>query len=401
MARGIRLEYEGAIYHVTARGYKGGVIFRDNDDRRRFLETLGEACGTNGWVVHGWVLTETHYRLCIETPAANLMTGMTRLQNMVAIHFNKRHKTRGRLFGERYRAIPVEPDKRFLRILLDYIHLNPVRAGTISPQRKEMVSDYPWSSIAGGFALPPDMRPRWFCAEKYLQEYGLPDTNSGRQELLRKLNQMAATEPTCDAGVPPIQAGEDNRTGLVRRGSYLGSKAFGDKLKGLIAKTEAERPLRNYAVPKPFHAEEIAKISQLYDEGKPVSAIEKETGLHRMRIRRLLSLAGTVMRKVGPQSPYARRSNALSIESIIEKYQAGATMEALAVLTDTSTGTISRWIKLRGIKARSKGRIVGSKRGTRTAEQTQALEQDIRDGALPTLVAVAKNTAFPESASGK
>jgi putative transposase len=88
----------------VVRGNRSDAIYLDDDDRRFFLATLGEACGMTGWRVHAWVLMHNHYHLCIETPEANLVAGMQWLQNTVTRRFNVRHKKRGRLFGDRYKA---------------------------------------------------------------------------------------------------------------------------------------------------------------------------------------------------------------------------------------------------------------------------------------------------------
>ena len=81
MARSIRIEYEGAFYHVMARGNRREDIFLDEEDRGGFLQTLGEACAMTGWRVDSWVLMANHYHLMIETPEANLVAGMKWAQN--------------------------------------------------------------------------------------------------------------------------------------------------------------------------------------------------------------------------------------------------------------------------------------------------------------------------------
>ena len=104
MARSIRIEFPVAFYHVMARGNRREAIFADDDDRRFFLKTVGEACGMTGWRVHAWVLMNNHYQLLIETPEANLVAGMRWLQNTYTRRYNVRHGLRGRLFGDRDKA---------------------------------------------------------------------------------------------------------------------------------------------------------------------------------------------------------------------------------------------------------------------------------------------------------
>jgi len=76
MARPLRFEYPGAVYHVMARGDGGKMIFDDDLDRKGFLSRLGEVCECHGWFVHAWVLMGNHFHLLLETPQANLVSGM-------------------------------------------------------------------------------------------------------------------------------------------------------------------------------------------------------------------------------------------------------------------------------------------------------------------------------------
>jgi len=147
MPRSLRIEFPGAYYHVMARGNRRETIFHDDDDRRFFLATLSEACAMTGWRVHAWVLMGNHYHLFIETPEANLVAGMSWLQNTVTRRYNVRHQAWGRLFGDRYKAVLVEgADTYHYRTLADYIHLNPVRARLVVPKKGQSVLDYSWKN---------------------------------------------------------------------------------------------------------------------------------------------------------------------------------------------------------------------------------------------------------------
>jgi len=88
MARQLRIEYPGALYHVMARGDRREQIVHDENDRDSLIETLGEACGKTGWLVHAWVLMDNHYHAVIETPQGNLVVGMRWLQNTYTRRFN-------------------------------------------------------------------------------------------------------------------------------------------------------------------------------------------------------------------------------------------------------------------------------------------------------------------------
>ena len=145
MPRSRRIELEGAVYHVMARGNRRGKIFVDDSDRETFLRTLGEACHRAGMLVYAWVLMGNHYHLALQTPRGNLVDGMRWLQNTYTRRFNSRHRQWGRLFGDRYKAVLVDRDEEggYLPALIDYIHLNPARARIISARREESILDYP------------------------------------------------------------------------------------------------------------------------------------------------------------------------------------------------------------------------------------------------------------------
>jgi putative transposase len=105
MARQPRMEYPGALYHVMARGDRREQIVHDENDRYGLIQTLGEACGKTGWLVHAWVLMDNHYHAVIETPQGNLVVGMRWFQNTYTRRFNTRHRLWGHLFGGRYKAV--------------------------------------------------------------------------------------------------------------------------------------------------------------------------------------------------------------------------------------------------------------------------------------------------------
>ena len=225
-----------------ARGNRRQAIFHDDDDRRFFLATLSEACAMTGWRVHAWVLMKNHYHLFIETPEANLVAGMSWLQNTLTRRYNVRHTAWGRLFGDRYKAVPVDgTDPWHYRTLVDYIHLNPVRAGVIKPGAGQSVLDFPWSSVAGGWTLPPNRRPKWLAAQEGLRRFDLPDSVAGRRRLVEQLDRRAIEEEIKTCGVPPVAADVDARSSHLRRGWYWGSQAFAAKLHKLTEKITKQR----------------------------------------------------------------------------------------------------------------------------------------------------------------
>ena len=136
------MELPGALYHVTARGNERKPIYRDERDRRRFLERLCAVAGGYRLVVHAYVLMRNHYHLLVETPAANLSRAMRQLNGVYTQDFNRRYRRAGHLFQGRYKAILVDKDAYLLE-LSRYIHLNPVRVGEVTRPW-----DFRWSSAA-------------------------------------------------------------------------------------------------------------------------------------------------------------------------------------------------------------------------------------------------------------
>ena len=91
MARPLRLEFAGALYHITARGERREEIYLDDDDRQAFIDLLGEVCLRFNWTVHAYCLMSNHYHLLVETPDSNLSRGMRQLNGMYTQRFNRRH----------------------------------------------------------------------------------------------------------------------------------------------------------------------------------------------------------------------------------------------------------------------------------------------------------------------
>ena len=124
MARKLRVEYPGAMYHVMNRGDRREPIFQDDADRKRWVETLGEACAKTGWQVHAYVLMPNHFHLVVETPQPNLVAGMKWLLGTYTSRFNRRHKLFGHLFSGRYKSLIVDSSgSGYLKSVCDYVRV--------------------------------------------------------------------------------------------------------------------------------------------------------------------------------------------------------------------------------------------------------------------------------------
>lgn len=140
MARSLRIEYEGAFYHVTSRGNEGRSIFFSKSDYQKFLDYLDAAQQKYRCLIHAYVLMTNHFHLLIETPLPNLNQVMHYLNGSYTNFVNQKRGHRGHLLQGRYKAILVDRDNYLLE-LSRYLHLNPVRAGIV-----KMPEDYPYSS---------------------------------------------------------------------------------------------------------------------------------------------------------------------------------------------------------------------------------------------------------------
>lgn len=290
MARSIRIEYEGAYYHVMARGNHRGLIFLDDEDKNYFLTTLGEACEMTGWRVHAWVLMGNHYHLLIETPEANLVEGMKWLQNTYTRRFNVRHTAWGRLFGDRYKAILVEGKSRYYyESMLDYIHLNPMRAGLLNSEKKQDLLDYPWSSLVQGYALPPKERKKWMVCIEGLKSFNFPDTTTGRRHMVERLNRRALVEKADQCGLPIIKNDLEAQDGPFSQGWHWGTQEFAEKMLLLRDSLFGKQKSRAYHAAPEHKAHGLQQAKAWLQEGLLMSKLTEQE---------LVSLKGSDPRKV-------------------------------------------------------------------------------------------------------
>jgi putative transposase len=227
MPRKLRIQYEGATYHVMNRGDQGEDIFKDDADRELFLKTLGEACAKTSWQVHAYCLMRNHFHLVVETPRANLVAGMKWFLGTYTARFNRRHKYFGHLFSGRYKALIVDASgSGYLRTVCDYVHLNPVRAKLL--KRGRQLSDYPWSTYPFYLKVRAQ-RPSWLRVDRVLGEAGIPmDSAAGREEL-RKRMELRRWED------------DEEMWKKIRRGWALGSEDFREELLDAITARNDER----------------------------------------------------------------------------------------------------------------------------------------------------------------
>jgi len=164
MARPLRLEFAGALYHVTSRGNRQEAIYETDTDRASFVTVMSDVCERYNWVYHAYCLMDNHYHLLVETPEANLAKGMRQLNGEYTQTFNRAHRRVGHVFQGRYKAILIDKDSYLLE-LARYIVLNPVRAGMVRSAR-----EWPWSSYRA--TVGPKAKPSWLNTEGLLAGFG-------------------------------------------------------------------------------------------------------------------------------------------------------------------------------------------------------------------------------------
>jgi REP element-mobilizing transposase RayT len=165
MARPLRIEFPGAVYHVTSRGNARQAIFIDDEDRGLFLDVLALVVERFSWLCHAYCLMENHYHLLVETPNGNLSKGMRELNGVYTQWFNQRYSRVGHLFQGRYKAILVEKDNHLLS-LCRYVVLNPIGIGLI--KRPEQ---WRWSSYRTTVGL--EKRPSFLTTDWVLSQFGV------------------------------------------------------------------------------------------------------------------------------------------------------------------------------------------------------------------------------------
>lgn len=239
MARPLRIEFAGALYHITSRGNEKRDIFFAEEDRSAFLETLGKVCERFNWRCHSYCLMTNHYHLLVETVDGNLSQGMRQLNGVYTQYTNRTHKRVGHLFQGRFKGILVQRDAHLLEVAR-YIVLNPVRAGMV-----RRVEDWPWSSYRAtvGMVQSPD----YLSTEWLLSGFGP-----------KRRAAIAAYARFVAAGM-----GAESIWTNLRNQIFLGSEDF---VQQMHEKIRPEQPLRE--VPS-LHKRPVAKALSYFSKRYP------------------------------------------------------------------------------------------------------------------------------------
>jgi REP element-mobilizing transposase RayT len=239
MARPLRIEFPGAVYHVTSRGNAKQTIFLEKGDNHKFLKVLSTVVERFNWSCHAYCLMNNHYHLIVETPEGNLSRGMRQLNGVYTQVFNRRHGRVGHLFQGRYKAILVERDA-YLLSLCRYIILNPVRAGFV-----KRPDQWRWSSYKptiGETKGPLFLRTGWILSQ----------FDDDKREAVKKYRKYVLDGINAES---PWKA----LAGQI----ILGTKNFLEKFDGLLR----DREILN-EVPKVQRYAARPALSKIFEEGR-------------------------------------------------------------------------------------------------------------------------------------
>ena len=249
MARPLRIEYEGAYYHVLSRGNKQQAIFLADHDRQTFLKTIARMSERFDVTIIAYVLMDNHYHLLIRTNRPNLSKSMQWLGTTYTTIFNLSNSQCGHLFQGRFKSIVVE-NEAYLLQLSYYIHRNPLRAGIV-----QRLIDYPWSSYP---AYAYNRRcPNWLNTDLLLSQFG-PD-NTAYSAYREKVQKYADEKKSI---------WED-----IKHGVIFGSQLFLDRIKTDYLSNEGQ--------------EDIPVLKNIVDEMDIGEVIKTASAILKIDIRRL------------------------------------------------------------------------------------------------------------------
>jgi len=191
MARPLRIEFEGALYHVMARGNAQADIFLDDEDRQEFIDNLGRVCNRFDWRVWAWCLMSNHYHLMVETLQPTLSKGMREVNGVYTQAFNRRHGRSGHVLQGRFKAPLVDKDQYLLE-LSRYVVLNPARAGIV-----ETAADWAWSSYRA--TMGKAAAPEWLAVDDTLALFHKKRGPARRAYARFVGDGLGASDPSADS----------------------------------------------------------------------------------------------------------------------------------------------------------------------------------------------------------
>ena len=281
MPRQARLDAPGALHHIMVRGNDRAKIFRDNEDKAKFLARLGKIVEETRCAVYAWVLMDNHIHLLFRSGEKGISAVMRKVLTWYAIYFNRRHRRTGHLFENRYKSILCEED-RYLLALIQYIHLNPVRAGMVTTIIE--LDRYPW---CGHSAVMGKRECVWMDTDYVLFQFN--DTKRRARTAYRKFVEegfrMGKNPELTGGGLVRSKGGWSKVLSARRRGQreeyderILGS---GDFVNAILKDAE-EKQLRQIKLKRAGRT--IANIITEECKKRKISASEIQAGIRRQKV---------------------------------------------------------------------------------------------------------------------
>lgn len=277
MARPLRIEFAGALYHLTARGNAREPIYQDDADREAFLMLYAEVAARFGWRTYAYCLMDNHYHLVAETSEPNLSRGMRQLNGVYTQRFNRRHQRAGHVFQGRFTGILVEREAHLLE-LARYVVLNPVRAGAV-----RRVQDWRWSSYRATAGLSP--APRWLETAWLLQQFAA-DLARARRRYRGFVGEGRNLPPVWEGLRDQIYLGGEAFVGELkaRRGDRGEAGDEGDEAEVPRAQRSVVAPLADYAQGSASRNQAMARA--YLSGGYTMKAIAAHFGVHYATVSR-------------------------------------------------------------------------------------------------------------------
>ncbi|WP_372882325.1 transposase [Psychromonas sp.] len=279
MSRPLRLEFAGALYHVTSRGNERKTIYHQEDDFDLFLKILSDVCEQFNWVIHAYCLMTNHYHFLVETPDANLSKGMRQLNGVFTQSINRKHHRVGHLFQGRYKAILVDKDAYLLE-LCRYIILNPVRARMVDSPSEWLWSS--WHNMVGSKTSPP-----WLATDALLQLF-----SSNRKQAIGEYVQFVEEGRNAtiwDNLQHQVFLGADD---FVEKYQPLQNERFGD-LEEIPLKQRRSSPLTLQQYQAQSTSRNEAIMLAYKSGGYTLKEIGEYFGLHYSRVSRVVAKGKT------------------------------------------------------------------------------------------------------------
>lgn len=281
MSRPLRIEFPGAVYHVTSRGDRREPIFDDDTDRMAFVDVISRALERFDACALAYCLMDNHYHLVLHTRRANLSELMRQINGVYTQAYNRRHGKVGHLFQGRFKGILVDRDAYLLEVCR-YVDLNPVRAGMVAE-----AAQWPWSSYCAHVGLA--VVPPWLDSAAVHGYLLGRDAISGRDRALAAKRYATLVERGKD-----VRLWDD----ALKAQIFLGDEAFITRMQSLLAPEQAEasnipsiqRRPRPMELPSYFatHPRNEAIVLAHAEGGYTMSSIAREIGLSVGRVSRIV-----------------------------------------------------------------------------------------------------------------